>query len=240
MSDNFWPTVNHSDLEQLKRQKSAQSKKLTPISINHENHTGEFEGRSKNYFVNLEQCTCMDFSMRKLPCKHQYRLAHELGLFNLGSVSTGMLKVHAPYTVEEIVSKIPEAEARFIKKRLRDFKSQPSDIYKFSFKTDFSLKHSLQLTLIFHNKTESAILESLTIAQIKDFLSLINKKPKGQLKKSELVEIISTERGTKELENWLANTVYLNTYVFNPEFDSLIDPLYSNLCRLYPNENIFW
>ena len=35
------------------------------------------------YEVYLENCTCMDFMRRKLPCKHMYRLAHELGVFRL-------------------------------------------------------------------------------------------------------------------------------------------------------------
>jgi len=31
----------------------------------------------------LESCTCPDFKERKLPCKHMYRLASELGLIEL-------------------------------------------------------------------------------------------------------------------------------------------------------------
>ena len=40
-------------------------------------------GKTKygDYEVSLESCTCMDFKMRRLPCKHMYKLAKELKLF---------------------------------------------------------------------------------------------------------------------------------------------------------------
>lgn len=66
----------HSCPEQLKRQKSAMSLKMA--SVDTEKQTGVI----KNYSVSLENCTCVDFMRHNKPCKHMYRLAIELGIFN--------------------------------------------------------------------------------------------------------------------------------------------------------------
>lgn len=63
--------------DQLKRQKSAL--KCTPVSIDLENSTGVFKSSSNSFYeTTLETCTCRDFFVRKLPCKHIYRLRSEL------------------------------------------------------------------------------------------------------------------------------------------------------------------
>lgn len=69
-------SIHQSD-EQLKRQISA--RKVTVQEINCENQTGVIN----DYIVTLDTCSCRDWSVRRLPCKHIYRLAHELGLFHL-------------------------------------------------------------------------------------------------------------------------------------------------------------
>lgn len=68
-----------SDPAQLSRQKSAMSAKLKPVSIDYENQTAVFKGSSETpYITTLDSCTCVDFNVRKLPCKHIYRLRYEL------------------------------------------------------------------------------------------------------------------------------------------------------------------
>jgi len=58
------------------------SSKCTPTEIDHINQTGIFKGSGKNpYTTTLNSCTCRDYFVRRLPCKHMYRLAMELGLF---------------------------------------------------------------------------------------------------------------------------------------------------------------
>lgn len=66
----------HKDAEQLKRIKSASKIKMD--SVDFDSRTGKI----KNYDVSLDKCTCMDFGRRHKPCKHIYRLAIELGVFN--------------------------------------------------------------------------------------------------------------------------------------------------------------
>lgn len=70
--------------EQKKRIASARSAKTTPDSIDTEHKTGIFPGSGKQpYITTLSSCTCVDFVRRKLPCKHIYRLAIELGEMDL-------------------------------------------------------------------------------------------------------------------------------------------------------------
>ncbi|WP_455649072.1 SWIM zinc finger family protein [Enterocloster citroniae] len=73
----------HSLSDQLKRQSSASTAKLTPISVDNDLCSATFKGSSGRYIATLSSCECTDFRRRKLPCKHMYRLAHELGVFQL-------------------------------------------------------------------------------------------------------------------------------------------------------------
>lgn len=81
-----WESELHNDPEQIKRQKSAKSKELSPIEVRA--FSGIFRGSKKNYETTLSDCTCPDFAIRKKPCKHMYRLANELGVFLLDGVSS--------------------------------------------------------------------------------------------------------------------------------------------------------
>lgn len=66
-----------SQPDQLKRQKSALKCKI--IELDKENKKALFKGSGKNpYETTLDTCTCRDFIVRNLPCKHIYRLRMEL------------------------------------------------------------------------------------------------------------------------------------------------------------------
>ena len=76
-----WDSELHGDVEQLRRITSAKMAKTTPQSIDKENQTAFFPSSGETpYFTTLENCTCIDFARRELPCKHIYRLAMELGI----------------------------------------------------------------------------------------------------------------------------------------------------------------
>ena len=88
MTFGKWPEEIHISEDQLSRIKSATSAKTTPMSIDKDSMTGIFSGSGKEpYQVNLDSCTCGDFHRRKLPCKHIYRLAIELGVLNIRAES---------------------------------------------------------------------------------------------------------------------------------------------------------
>lgn len=65
--------------EQVKRAEKAKGAKMKPLSIDYENKTALFAGSGKEpYKTDIGSCTCRDFILRKLPCKHIYRLRMEL------------------------------------------------------------------------------------------------------------------------------------------------------------------
>lgn len=82
----------HDSLDQEKRIKSAQKAECTPLEINADECNGKFQGSSGSYVTTLDCCECVDFSKRKLPCKHMYRLAIELGILSL-SAKTDATKI---------------------------------------------------------------------------------------------------------------------------------------------------
>jgi hypothetical protein len=82
-----WDSSADSGGEQQKRLQRAKTAELTPVSLDRESRSGIFIGNWGEYETTLQGCTCMDFSRRKLPCKHMYRLAIELGLINEEAVS---------------------------------------------------------------------------------------------------------------------------------------------------------
>ncbi len=77
----------HNSPDQIKRLASAKKADCTPISISKEEESGVFSGSHGTYSTTLESCTCVDFSRRRLPCKHMYRLAMELGVYEGDFVS---------------------------------------------------------------------------------------------------------------------------------------------------------
>lgn len=68
-----------SDPEQIKRISKASDPKCAPQSIDYENRAGIFKGSGKKPYETTENtCTCRDYFVRRLPCKHIYRLRMEL------------------------------------------------------------------------------------------------------------------------------------------------------------------
>ena len=65
--------------EQIKRIEKARGIKMAPISIDYMSQTAIFSGSGKTpYETTVVSCTCRDYFVRRLPCKHIYRLRMEL------------------------------------------------------------------------------------------------------------------------------------------------------------------
>lgn len=74
----YWDDKDlHNQNEQIKRQQSALTVRID--FINYEEQVGKIN----DYNVTLNFCECGDFIRRHRPCKHMYRLAHELNIFKL-------------------------------------------------------------------------------------------------------------------------------------------------------------
>jgi len=72
-----------AELQQIKRQNSGMDKKCTPTTIDYDAKTAVFSGSGKKpYATTTESCTCRDYFVRRLPCKHIYRLRYELSKEN--------------------------------------------------------------------------------------------------------------------------------------------------------------
>lgn len=72
-----------SQPEQIKRIEKARDAKCAPLSIDTGTKTAVFSGSGKKpYETTVDSCTCRDYFVRRLPCKHIYRLRMELGLFD--------------------------------------------------------------------------------------------------------------------------------------------------------------
>ena len=79
-----WDEKTHLGDKQEKTIKRAQLSETTPQSVDRVAQTAVFFGSGKNpYQTSLSSCTCSDFTHRKLPCKHIYRLAMELSIIDL-------------------------------------------------------------------------------------------------------------------------------------------------------------
>ena len=100
---NDWNKSIHESKEAVVRQSRAKNE-IFNFELNKNNKSAEFVGNdnpyydilesenpyydtleSENpyYYTSLKSCTCPDFTKRKLPCKHMYKLAIELDLIKI-------------------------------------------------------------------------------------------------------------------------------------------------------------
>lgn len=94
--EKTWTPETHTTDYALKRIKSANSAKLTPIKIDSTDYYGYFQGQHGRYETFLDYCPCGDFHRSKLPCKHIYRLAIEFDLIDNTNVENNINAVLTP------------------------------------------------------------------------------------------------------------------------------------------------
>lgn len=110
----------HAKPSQLKRQKSATS---IPIRSEHLDISSSSVA-IKDYAVSLDSCTCIDFQRRRLPCKHMYRLAHELKMFDLGVECP-----HGAYPPQDKSKRVCDPERAAITARLVSLSADAQKAY---------------------------------------------------------------------------------------------------------------
>jgi predicted nucleic acid-binding Zn finger protein len=80
MNFGKWDSIIHDSHEQVKRICAAQKISSSKINLSSDFSNIIVHGSgSEPYVATLNDCTCSDFSFRRLPCKHIYRLAIEIG-----------------------------------------------------------------------------------------------------------------------------------------------------------------
>lgn len=75
-----WESSIHDEFEQVKRIETARKLSKKIVEIDKEKTYIKIQGSAgEPYTSTLDECDCMDFIHRKLPCKHIYCLAFERG-----------------------------------------------------------------------------------------------------------------------------------------------------------------
>lgn len=76
-----WDASVHDHWEQVKRRLIGEKIKSSKVAVDRETGTAVIVGsKGTPYLVDLLSCNCVDNSIRRVPCKHMYRLALELDL----------------------------------------------------------------------------------------------------------------------------------------------------------------
>ncbi|MDR0676062.1 MAG: SWIM zinc finger domain-containing protein [Elusimicrobiota bacterium] len=96
---NFFLKDNYPDYDELHNDESQRERQIRALDIKKEKitfidkTTALIKGSKKNtYKTTLNDCSCRDFVFYSLPCKHMYRLAHELKLFKLPPQKIGIIE----------------------------------------------------------------------------------------------------------------------------------------------------
>lgn len=83
---SYWNPAIHNELPQIKSRIAAAKLKPSDITMNPDNSC-DISGSGKDpYHATITSCTCSDFLINKkqsAPCKHIYRLASDLGIYDL-------------------------------------------------------------------------------------------------------------------------------------------------------------
>lgn len=223
-----WDGFHDSD-DQLKRQKSSSEKKLTPISVNPEQGTGIFKGSGKSdYSTTLSNCTCIDFSRRKLPCKHMYRLAYELSLFDPGiDVHTSSMPgITRDDVIGIIQANLSEDEIR----RFASFCYGCGNNQESSALFDPEFAERLIKNQLAEEVTDiPTLLWHLHIKEVRKFLLPLEMK--SPRKKSELIDLVAPYVSRKQIvfpDNAKCLTLH-------SDIAYLGHTLHRRLCALYPD-----
>ena len=222
---NQWKDF-HTLPDQIKRQKSAADKKLTPVQINTQDYTGVFKGSNGQYNTSLSGCSCTDFSRRKQPCKHMYRLAYELGIFHL---STPVSESAVPLTKSEALSLITSALTKDEQIQFKDFcyvcgnDNAGEDLLPAPFADKL-----IRLNLAMEVTDPKILLKHLPMNTVRKFLPPGTKSPRTKI---ELISLVAPNVDRKKI-------IFPNgdkCVTLHASISHLGHTLHRRLCDLYPN-----
>ncbi len=219
-----WKDV-HSSSEQKKRQERALEKKCSPISINKEEASGLFKGSKGQYVTSLSQCDCVDFARRKLPCKHMYRLAHELDVFPLSKdlQSEHLSKEAAMELIQSCLSEDEQIKFKYFC-YLCGNNNSGETLYPKSFADKL-----ISCNLASEVTQPERLLKHLHIQSVRQFLPEGVKNPRTKAALIELVAPFVTKEDIVFPDNQKCVTLH-------PSISNLGHTLHRKLCALYPDE----
>lgn len=190
----LWDHETHKTEHALKRLKSAKNANLTPLKIDKGKNTGIFQGSEKQYETQLDFCPCVDFARNRVPCKHIYRLAIELGVMDL-RVNTDKNAIRQPYTAPtgnslsaavDTIEKLSEkAQIKLCDITLHMTSQSP---YKLAFEDD-TLAEIIDAGLLIKGENKEKPIHFGKINEIRALLKELNIPYKGKRKKVEFEEL---------------------------------------------------
>lgn len=197
-----WLSI-HNQPEQQKRQKSAESTKCTPLFVDEINGTAKLQGSSRHHTVTLNSCSCIDFNRRHLPCKHMYRLAMELGLFQ-GNFQTNIKDVQRTKSKSgikiadavKVIETLTSNEQALLLNILYTMKFTNHSEYAAVYKSDSYLKKLLEEHIIEETNNYDTILNSYRRNELNERIiqANCNIEFKRNMKKEDLIQ-------------WIKNTI---------------------------------
>lgn len=228
-----WESSVHNTEYASKRIKSAKSAKLTPIRINHEEMYGHFQGSHGRYETFLDICPCGDFHRSHLPCKHIYRLAMELGIFDNSDMQTDSLCIVSPKndiqetSLEELVSILESGGMSVIESYAN---------YQFKRGTRFSVDisipaHAFLVNQDFWEVCSEQTTDFFQLLKVKDIKNALNDNniiPPNGLNRNSLIEWILTNHKTK-LDTLFPNMLECT---FSRKYDLFHNKLYQYCHRV--------
>ncbi len=228
---NEWDNSIHTDPEQIKRQLSAAKADMTPVSL--KNDFAVFRGSKKDYETTLSACTCTDFAIRGLPCKHMYRLAHELDLFHLDDVKTDS-SVSVQLRINEamsIIESLPEESQKIF----HDI------IYQCQYGAGYDIISSEDAKILFDKKLikqypqKSVLLKKLKKSELIAFIP----NPTSEILKYKKVELINyIDTNFPSVYDHLLDDTELIT--LDDSVSKLAIAMNRRLCQKFPREESSW
>lgn len=168
--------------EDVSRQRKAIDKKYQPLTLNRDNKTATFRGSNgETYITTLHKCSCADFHIMKAPCKHMFRLAHELGMYDLNK-NTPVPNIEqqdaideAEYLLHELKKYwefMPQETVIKYCKRLIELKDDTGTIVESDNKMHFDIVEGQQ-------QEDTSIKNSITITKDMIFKLLLKEREKS-------------------------------------------------------------
>lgn len=238
-----WTGQIHAGDKQEKAIARAQLAETTPLTVDHSSQTAVFYGSGKApYETSLSTCTCNDFTRRKLPCKHIYRLAMELGIIDL-PYKTGESKgarLERQLFLEDAVSiieSLSENTQRQLMQMLGMTNFNISDRQNPYLFTDLSVIEDLRGCPLLEERPAAAlILSQMKRADLNALIAQtgITNPPKKNASSSVLSQWLQ--------DNVTNLTAILPPYVafsFVPSFDRAQRSTYQYLLRKYESDSVF-
>lgn len=225
----IWAPCIHAEREQLSRQEKACNPYSTPINIDSDNKCGVFKTPDKNCKTTLNSCECEDFNFNKKPCRHMYRLAIELNLFD--PVTTVEVDPILPKQITKadfinIAGKLTDEQLELLYKIAYSTRKYSNDYAIVNKGNDLDYLISLDLVKIHPEKDLILLREIQTLLKDYKKTDLLNMipdtyedKPESKTLKADITKYILKHRELHNENNLTSTAVYLGDSIRHIRFD---------------------